>query len=294
MSDNRKGRQRRHRRTSKYDSDHDNNSGEIATRYDSSVKAQHYQENHRTPVTPSLMYEERQAVVANRHEEEYNERPTYHRRRDSYDSNHRGATKYESFAKPQSFEKNRAAPLTTSPLYEEQQKTVMAGQREEDYSKQLMREREAEILEINRKVHTVNEIYADLANIIGEQQDLIDNVDNNIDDAYANTMAGKGEIEDARLYAEKPIHKDFFGDQLHSPVKGDDGGIRSPKRKKRRGKKKSRSRATEEEGLDCPLPLETLQGDLKDVVNDIKTFGVKLFTACAAPEVGDVTEYTLR
>lgn len=297
MTENRKGRQRRHRRESKHDSDHDD-TGEIATGYNSSEKAQHYQENRRTPVTPSLMYEERQAAVANRREEEYNERPSYHSKGaaaeyDNYDNNRGGATKYESFTQPRSYENNRAAPLTTSPLYQEQQ-AVMASQHEEDYSQQIMREREAEILEINRKVHTVNEIYADLANIIGEQQDLIDNIDNNIDDAHANAMAGKGEIEDARLYAEKPIYQDFFGDKLNTPVKGEDGGTRSPKRKKRRGKKKSRSRTKDGEDMDCLPPLASLQGDLKDVVNDIKTFGAKLIMSCAAPEVGDVTEYQLR
>mmetsp|Transcript_37412 Transcript_37412/g.44641 ORF Transcript_37412/g.44641 Transcript_37412/m.44641 type:complete len:282 (+) Transcript_37412:119-964(+) len=281
MSEHRNGRQRRHRRASKskHNAEHDYTSGDDDANYGSATKAQHYQENHRVPITPSPKYKERQRVTNNY----------------GYDTNSGGVTKYESSINEQFYEEsNTAAPLTMSPLYEEH-KSILANQHEEAYSEQLMHEREAEILDINRKVHTVNEIYADLANIIGEQQELIDNIDNTIEGAHADVIGGKEQIEDARLYAENPIFRDPFGDNLSTPAKGDeDRATRSPKRKKRKGKKKKRPTGTPEEGVQCLPPLESLQGDFKMAVNDIKSFGTKLFGACAAPEVGDVTEYTLR
>ena len=41
-----------------------------------------------------------------------------------------------------------------------------------------MREREEEIRNINKGMHTVNEIYKDLAHIVGSQQDHVDQIEN--------------------------------------------------------------------------------------------------------------------
>ena len=48
---------------------------------------------------------------------------------------------------------------------------------------EIMREREEEIRNINKGMHQVNEIYKDLAHIVGSQQEQIDTIEQQMDDA---------------------------------------------------------------------------------------------------------------
>lgn len=53
-----------------------------------------------------------------------------------------------------------------------------------------MREREEEIRGINRGMHQVNEIYKDLAHIVGGQQEQIDQIETQMEDSKINAEKG--------------------------------------------------------------------------------------------------------
>lgn len=53
-----------------------------------------------------------------------------------------------------------------------------------------MRERQEEILNINRGMHQVNEIYKDLAHIVGSQQDQVDSIETQMEDSKINAEKG--------------------------------------------------------------------------------------------------------
>ncbi len=92
--------------------------------------------------------------------------------------------------------------------------TFQSTRNEDTYNTQVMKEREAEILKINQQMHTVNEIYQDLAGIVDGQQELIDQIDEQIE--LSNTYAKQGNENylEARLWAENPILEDPFGEKL--------------------------------------------------------------------------------
>jgi len=57
-----------------------------------------------------------------------------------------------------------------------------------------MREREAEIRNINRGMHQVNEIYKDLASIVSGQQEQVDSIEGQMEDARANAESGLHQV----------------------------------------------------------------------------------------------------
>lgn len=62
---------------------------------------------------------------------------------------------------------------------------------------EIMREREEEIRNINKGMHTVNEIYKDLAHIVGSQQEQIDQIENQMEDARNNAESGLEQVQKA-------------------------------------------------------------------------------------------------
>ena len=60
-----------------------------------------------------------------------------------------------------------------------------------------MREREEEIRNINKGMHTVNEIYKDLAHIVGGQQEQIDQIETQMEDARGNAESGLQQVQKA-------------------------------------------------------------------------------------------------
>ena len=64
-------------------------------------------------------------------------------------------------------------------------------------SEQIMREREEEIKNINRGMHQVNEIYKDLAHIVGSQQENIDTIETQMEESRANAEQGLKQVEKA-------------------------------------------------------------------------------------------------
>jgi t-SNARE complex subunit (syntaxin) len=80
----------------------------------------------------------------------------------------------------------------------EQQRMQQQLQLQEDrLNEEIMREREEEIRNINRGMHTVNEIYKDLAHIVGQQQHDIDKIETQMEDSRANAEAGLKQVEKA-------------------------------------------------------------------------------------------------
>lgn len=81
---------------------------------------------------------------------------------------------------------------------------LQAQLQEDRLAEEIMREREEEIQNINKGMHTVNEIYKDLAHIVGSQQEQIDQVETHMEDAKENTEAGLKQVEKANEKADSP------------------------------------------------------------------------------------------
>jgi syntaxin 7 len=62
---------------------------------------------------------------------------------------------------------------------------------------EIMREREEEIRKINRGMHTVNEIYKDLAHIVGAQQEQVDQIEDQMEDARNTAQSGLDQVHQA-------------------------------------------------------------------------------------------------
>ena len=76
---------------------------------------------------------------------------------------------------------------------------------ENQLNEQLMREREAEIREINKGMHTVNEIYKDLAHIVQAQQEDVDKIETMMEEANTNAKSGLTHIEKAAAHQSQCI-----------------------------------------------------------------------------------------
>jgi hypothetical protein len=68
---------------------------------------------------------------------------------------------------------------------------------EDRLHEEIMREREEEIRNINKGMHTVNEIYKDLAHIVGQQQHDIDKIEAQMEDSRNNAESGLKQVEKA-------------------------------------------------------------------------------------------------
>ena len=77
----------------------------------------------------------------------------------------------------------------------QQQQLVL--QQEDRLQEEIMREREEEIRNINRGMHTVNEIYKDLAHIVSQQQNDIDMIETQMDQAHTSAQQGLQQVEKA-------------------------------------------------------------------------------------------------
>ena len=60
-----------------------------------------------------------------------------------------------------------------------------------------MREREEEIKNIHKGMHQVNEIYKDLAHLVDNQQEGIDQIETQMENTKENTATGLKHIEKA-------------------------------------------------------------------------------------------------
>ena len=62
---------------------------------------------------------------------------------------------------------------------------------------EIMREREDEIRAINKGMHQVNEIYKDLAHIVGEQQDDVDQIESKMEESKTAAQSGYEQVSKA-------------------------------------------------------------------------------------------------
>lgn len=85
---------------------------------------------------------------------------------------------------------------TANALQIEQERFQLQLQQDK-LQEEIMREREEEIRNINKGMHTVNEIYKDLAHIVGSQQEQIDQIENQMEDARNNAEAGLVQVQKA-------------------------------------------------------------------------------------------------
>jgi hypothetical protein len=81
-----------------------------------------------------------------------------------------------------------------APDYEQQQQLQLEQDR---MNADIMREREEEIRNINRGMHQVNEIYKDLAHIVGSQQEQVDNIETQMEESRVNAESGLQQVEKA-------------------------------------------------------------------------------------------------
>jgi len=62
---------------------------------------------------------------------------------------------------------------------------------------EIMREREEEIRKINKGMHQVNQIYKDLAHIVGEQQEDVDQIEDKMEESKTAAQSGLEQIHKA-------------------------------------------------------------------------------------------------
>jgi hypothetical protein len=87
---------------------------------------------------------------------------------------------------------NGDSSSSTTNSYQQQQRLQLM---EDRLHEQIMREREDEIRTINQGMHTVNEIYKDLAHIVSTQQENIDQIETQMEDSKANAENGLKQVE---------------------------------------------------------------------------------------------------
>jgi len=73
-------------------------------------------------------------------------------------------------------------------------------QEEDAVNEAILREREEDIKDINKKVHDVHEVFKDLADLVDQQQEDIDQIERNVDQAHENTKEGVKQLEKAAEY----------------------------------------------------------------------------------------------
>ncbi|CAM9279786.1 unnamed protein product [Chrysoparadoxa australica] len=73
-------------------------------------------------------------------------------------------------------------------------------QGEEEVNAAIIQETEAELKNINTSLRQVNEIYKDLASIVAQQQDTVDQIENNTEAAHDRAQEGLRQVEKAAHY----------------------------------------------------------------------------------------------
>lgn len=68
---------------------------------------------------------------------------------------------------------------------------------DEDIDEALVREREAELRNINADVHKVNEIFRDLATLVDKQQGEVDQIGELVEKSHAHAEKGLDQVQKA-------------------------------------------------------------------------------------------------
>ncbi len=98
-----------------------------------------------------------------------------------------------------------AAAATTADDDVSSSTRLLIQQREEEYALKVMQQREHDLLDINRKMHVVDEIYKDLGEIVGgQQQETINALENQLERVEMSTRRGLEQLEKAnKKYSDR-------------------------------------------------------------------------------------------
>lgn len=98
------------------------------------------------------------------------------------------------------FKRSHKGLLLAVSLYERKQKVEMSqlgavgwtekGTTDEDFYDRALRQREEEIQKINKDMHTVNDLYSELAQMVDDQQDEVNRLEDNTREANQNVQDG--------------------------------------------------------------------------------------------------------
>jgi t-SNARE complex subunit (syntaxin) len=86
---------------------------------------------------------------------------------------------------------------TTTTFLQQQYAQQQLQLQQDRLQEEIMREREEEIRKINRGMHQVNEIYKDLAHIVGSQQEQVDQIEDKMEDARNTAQSGLDQVHKA-------------------------------------------------------------------------------------------------
>ena len=88
----------------------------------------------------------------------------------------------------------RPPPGDVDLLVGEQRVQLQVAMQDEDIDEALVREREAELRNINADVHKVNEIFRDLATLVDKQQDDVDKIGDLVERSHAHAEKGLDQV----------------------------------------------------------------------------------------------------
>lgn len=85
-------------------------------------------------------------------------------------------------------------------IVEVQQRRERVQMQEEAINTAIIQETEEELQNINKSLYTVNEIYRDLANIVDQQQEAVEQIETNTEGAHARAQEGLVQVQKANDY----------------------------------------------------------------------------------------------
>ncbi|KAL9617172.1 MAG: hypothetical protein Q9160_008026 [Pyrenula sp. 1 TL-2023] len=102
-------------------------------------------------------------------------------------------------------EETPQSPSTSTDAQQQQQQQLqaspqLASQDEVDFQESLIIEREGEIRQIEQSVGELNELFRDVAHIVNEQGNVIDQIDMNVENTVVSTRGADLELRQASRY----------------------------------------------------------------------------------------------
>lgn len=92
---------------------------------------------------------------------------------------------------------------TDSLIENDSMSLVYSAYTENDHYKYIAEERERDIIETAENVNKVNTIFKDLGKLVTEQQESVNDIENQINDARGNTEKGVSQLKRAELHQRK-------------------------------------------------------------------------------------------
>ncbi|KAI8806992.1 t-SNARE [Cladochytrium replicatum] len=96
------------------------------------------------------------------------------------------------------------------PLMGARLQQLQAVDNEIEFNESLIAEREGELVEIERSIAEVNEIFRDLGTLVNEQQYMLDNIETNIDHVAINMENATGELRQAARHQRNARNRMCF------------------------------------------------------------------------------------